>query len=123
MDSLTYQVLFRIACDEQPKLHLIAVCSYDLFVTEQRIAGIHRELVGEINYNGERFNQPIVTRVNGQTLNVDLFYIPMDPAQMVVAPDPSLGAAGRVPKSTNSCVNISMRDVHHLLYPLTKPVG
>jgi len=123
MESLNYRVLFHVVCDEQPALHLVAVCNYDLFITEQRVSSLHRQLTNDINMTGERFNQSIVIRGEPATLNVDLFYAPMDPSEMVTPPDPSLGPAGRIPKSTNTCINFSMRDVHDVLYPLTKPVG
>ncbi|QKE54428.1 hypothetical protein ACSA002_1140 [Salmonella phage vB_SalM_SA002] len=122
MEPLNYRVLIHITCDERPELKLIGVCNYDLYVTQERLPGLSRELVQRISDNGEQFNVAMVFRGERNVLNCDVSFTPIDPSEMSV-PDPNAGPAARLPKSVNTCINISMKDVHQVLYPLTKPVG
>ena len=122
MALLTYQALFHVTCREHPPLVLVGVCTYDLYITQERVAGLHRELVQRVNSNAERFNIPLVCRGVNNVLHFDVSFDPIDISEMSV-PDPNAAYVARVPKSVNTCINICMKDVHQVLYPLTKPVG
>lgn len=122
MEPINYRMLVNVYCSEEPTLNLVGVCNYDLFVTQQRISGIHRELVHLVNRAAERFDVTVATRDEASVLFCDLFFIPIDPTEMSV-PDPKASPFARLPKSVNTCINVCMKDAHSVLYPLMKPVG
>lgn len=122
MDPITYKVLLSVYSDEDPALHLIGVCNYDLLVTPERTPGLHRELTHAVHRNTERFDVDVNVRAELNVLYCDFAFTPIDFSEMSV-PDPKASATARIPKNVNTCINGCMRDIHRVLYPLTKPVG
>lgn len=123
MESLDYEVLFYVTCAEEPALKLVGVCKYDIYVTEQRIEGLHREIMKAINSTAHQYYITPMCKGEERTLDVVITFEPMDPDEMAIRPDPSASTLARLPKSVNTCINVSMKAVHALLYPLSKPMG
>jgi len=122
MDPLVYKVLMFVTCVEDPKPKLVGVCNYDVYVTPERISGLHAALQRDFFDSCIRFNTKADAKENLNVLEYYVNFNPMDPAEMDATPDPMFGVFGRIPKNVNSCINTCMRDVHRLLYPLMKPV-
>ena len=118
MDPLNYKVLVMVTCDEEPVPRLVGVCNYDLRVTQQRITGVHRELVHAINRNANQFDVALALWGEDAGLMCYVSFTPIAVSEMSV-PDPASSAVARLPKSVNTCINVCMKDVHSVLYPLT----
>jgi hypothetical protein len=122
MGPLNYVVSFYVACDDEPKPKLVGVCNYDVYVNKPHLISIHQDVIDAVNCDAGMFN--IVQAVHDEErFACEFFYVAMDPKQIAAEADPADSLLSALLKASNSYINRSMRNIHQVVYPLSRPVG
>ncbi|QZA70900.1 hypothetical protein AH06_125 [Erwinia phage AH06] len=114
MIGIGVSVCFRLRADAVDPF-LVGVCNYDILVTEERIAGLLKELEGMYKRVMFRYHHQCEYKLDGKVLEIVMPFIP-NAFEGKLAPAITV----RIPKDVNYAVNGCMKETHEVLYPLTK---
>lgn len=122
MGPLNYVVSFYVVCDNEPKPKLVGVCNYDVYINRHQLEHMHADATEVVNRDAGQFN--IVQAVHDQDrFYCEFFYVATDPASLAAEADPADNLLSVLIKASNSYINRSMRNIHNIVYPLSRPVG